>query len=361
MPLRLLQSLFRAAPTAATGSLDDALVRAAIERVVDGADPRLRAVPNYRRKLRDVVVHSLDYVAQQIAALPPALELSRRRFTLDPGVRALFVSPDHLRDVLSSCVDLKQNRSAAVSPPSATADLYAMLRMERIEKTALGMDLQGDMIRRDVPQTLVNFSEHRIAFLNASEAETRREMMNRGFDYLIEAALESLAAIRSQKQQLQHQRQLLQKKARVLKAAQPGLEPLLEDRATGKVAAASAATIERQLRDIEAEFNRLQADSATIDHHLENVIATLRQPEKHLRLDRVSITLNHMNVKVSGEAAKTANTLSFNDCLIGSHRRLTVLLVRFSRSELLLEQPEDFFEEAQRLLYLNGRPRLTTL
>lgn len=357
MPLRLLQSLFRAAPTTASRSFDDALIRAAIERVVDGADPRLRAVSNYQRKLRDAVAHSIAHVAQQVAMLPPALELSRRRFTLDPQVRALFVSPDHLREVLSASMRLDQSQATRL--PDGSAEIYAVLRVERIEKTVLGVGMQGDLIQRDVPQTLVNFSDHRIAFPNASEAETRREMMNRGFDYLIEAALEKLAAIRSQKQQLQHQRQLLQKKARVLKTAQPGLEALLEERTIGKIM--TRATVERQLAEIEAEFNRLQADSATIDHHLEKVIATLRQPEQYLRLDRVSLTLNHMNVKVTGAAARIANTLSFDDWVIGAHRRLTVLLVRFSRSELLPEQPEDFFEEAQRLLYLNGRPRLTTL
>ena len=359
MPLRLLQSLFRAAPTTASHSFDDALIRAAIERVVEGADPRLRAVPNYQRKLRDAVAHSIAHVAQQVAMLPPALELSRRRFTLDPHVRALFVSPDHLREVLSASMRQDQGQAVAARLPDGSAEIYAVLRMERTEKTVLGVGMQGDLIQRDVPQTLVNFSDHRIAFPNASEAETRREMMKRGFDYLIEAALDRLAAIRSQKQQLQHQRQLLQKKARVLKTAQPGLEALLEDRAGGKTV--TSATVERQLAEIEAEFNRLQADSATIDHHLEKVIATLRQPEQYLRLGQVALTLNQMNVKVSGDAAKTASTLNFNDCLIGAHRRLTVLLVRFSRSELLPEQPEDFFEEAQRLLYLNGRPRLTTL
>ena len=60
-------------------------IREAIERVVDGTDPRLRAVSHYRRKLRDAVAHSVDYVAQQVATLPPAIEVGRRRFTTDPA------------------------------------------------------------------------------------------------------------------------------------------------------------------------------------------------------------------------------------------------------------------------------------
>ena len=212
--------------------------------------------------------------------------------------------------------------------------LYAALSMERIEKTMLGVELQGDLLRRAVPQMPVNFRTHRVAFPTSSETETRREMMKRAFDYLIEAALQSLTATRTRKQQLQQQqRQLLQKKAKVLKRADPGLEALLANPAPRK--AAETAAIERQLREIAAEFSQLHADSATLDHHLAQIVATLRQPERHLRMDRVSLTLNHMNIKVSGDKAKTANTLTFDDALIGANRRMTVLLVHFPRSELL--------------------------
>lgn len=354
MALRLLRSFFRAKPTIIR-SFDNKLIRTAIERVVDGTDPRLRAVSQYRRKLQDSVAHSMDYVTRQVTTLPPAIEVGRRCFTTDPRLRALFLSPEHLLDVLSFNPVLRDYIKKNSDLP---ADLYAVLRMERIEKASFGIGLEGTLIRRDVSQTTVNFRDHRLAFPTASEANTRQELTQRAFDYLIEAALQSLIATRTRKQQLeQQQRQLLQKKARILKAAEPGLEALLNQPATRK--ATDAAAIERQLRDIKAEFSRIHADSATLDHHLEKVIATLRQPEKHLRLDRVSFTLDHMNIQVSGEAANAANTLIFDDALIGANRRMTVLLVRFSRSELL--EPPDFFEEAQRFMSLNGRPRLTTL
>lgn len=353
MTLRLLRSFFRAAP-AMNGSLDDKLIREMIERVVDGTDPRLRAVSQYRRKLREVVAHSVDYVTRQVATLPPPIEVSRRRFTSDPCVRALFTSPEQLSEVLSFNPALR----AAQGDGSSSAIFYAVLRMERIEKTVLGTSLEGDIVRRDELQTTVSFRDHRIAFPTASEAATRQELTRRAFDYLIEAALQRLVATRAQKQRLeQQQRQLLQKKARILKAAEPGLEALLARSSSQKIT--DIAAIERQLHEVEAEFSRIHADSATLDQHLEKVIATLRQPEKYLRLDRVSLMLNHMNVKVSGEAAKTANPLLFDDALIGNDRRMTVLLVYFSRNEIQ-EQP-DFFSAAQDYLHLNGRPRLTTL
>ena len=52
MVLRLLQSLFSATSNK-SGNFDAALIRGAIERVVDGTDPRLRMARQYRKKTLD--------------------------------------------------------------------------------------------------------------------------------------------------------------------------------------------------------------------------------------------------------------------------------------------------------------------
>jgi len=89
------------------------------------------------------------------------------------------------------------------------------------------------------------------------------------------------------------------------------------------------------------------------------VVVTLREPEKHLRLDRVTLTLDQMNIKVSRDSSRNASTLTFDDVLLGKDRRITTLLIRFPSDEIL-PRP-DFFEEANRLLYLGNQPRLTTI
>ncbi len=354
MVLRLLQSLFTATPNS-SGKFDAALIRGAIERVVDGTDPRLRMARQYQKKLWPAVERSIEYVIELVDALPPPIEIGQHSFTSDPRLRALFASPQHLQEILSFGKDLHHYRQRISG--ALPADLYAVLRMERIEKTVLGIALEGNMIRRDVPQTTVNFHQHRLTFPTGSETKTRREVKKRAFDYLIETALERLVSVRTKKQQLeQQQRQLLQKKTKLLKEAKVGLEPLLDPNVT---AMTNPATIDRRLREIETELGRLRADSATIDDHLTKVVATLREPEKHLRLERVSLTLDHMNIKVSQDSSRNTNTLTFEEVLFGKDRRVTTLLICFP-SGVILPQP-DFFDEANRLLYLGGQPRLTTI
>lgn len=354
MVLRFLHSLLNAAPEP-TGKFDKAVIQAATERVVDGTDPRLRAVRHYRRKLKKPVERTIDYVMAQIAVLPPAIEAGRRGFTADPHLRALFASPEQLLETLSFSPAMRdyRQRCNGSSPP----ELYAALRAERIERNTLGIAMQGDQLQREVPQIAVLFQEPRIVFPNPNEAETRRELINRMFDYLVEIALQHLLSLRARKQELEkRQRHLLQHKAGVLKSARLGLESLLEASASPPL---NAAAVNRQLEEIQTELSQIRADTATLDHHLALVAETLSEPEQHLQLDPVSLTLDHMNVKVAPDSDRASNTLTFREVRIGNQRRFTVLLVKFPSNELL-EQP-DFFEEAQRLLYLGDQPRLTTI
>lgn len=354
MVLRLLQSLFSIAPSPA-GKFDPDLIRAAIERVVDGTDPRLRMARQYRKKLWSAVEHSIEYVIDLVDQMAPAVEIGRHSFTTDPRLRACFASPRHLQETLSFGPDLRQYRQRLndALPP----ELYAVLRMERTEKTILGVALDGHMIRRDVPQTIVNFDQHQIAFLAGSETKTRREIKKRAFDHLVEAALESLLEVRSQKQQLEQQRRhLLQKKTKLLKGANVALEPLLDSRLAGL---SNQVAIDRRLREIEIELGQLRADSATVDDHLARVVAILREPEQHLRRNLVSLTLDHMNTLVAPGSSYNANTLNFDEIQFSPKRRITTLIIRFPSADVL-PQP-DFFDEANRLLYLDGKPRLTTI
>ena len=353
MILRFLNSLFNAEPEPAS-QFDKAMIQAAIERVVDGTDPRLRAVRHYRRKLKAPVERAIEYLIAQMAILPPAIEASRRGFTADPHLRALFASPEQLLEALSFSPAMRDYRQRGNGSPPP--ELYAALRVERIERKTLGIAMQGDQLQRDVSQVTVLFKEPRVAFPTSSEAETRWELMNRMFDHLIEIARQRLVSQRARKQELEKQRQLLQNKVEVLKSARLDLGSLLTEPASGP--ALDPAAIERQRAVIETELGQLRADTATLDHHLALVAVILSEPEQHLRLNPISLTLDHMNIKVDPDSARVNNTMTFQEVQVGS-QRFTVLLVRFPSSEFL-EQP-DFFAEAQRLLYLNDQPRLTTI
>jgi len=350
---RFLNALFNAKPEPAS-QIDETAIQAAIEQVVDGTDPRFRAVRHYRRKLRAPVERAITHLMAQLVVLPPAIEASRRGFVADPHLRAIFASPEKLQETLSFSPQMQDylQQSAGSRPP----ELYAVIRAERIERNTLGIAIQDDQLQRDVPQIVVLFREYHAAFPSANEAETRQELIDRMFGYLIGVALQRLITLRARRQELeQHQRHLLQTKVGVLKAAGLTLGSLLEQSAS---LPPDLAAVERQLEAINAELDQMSADTATLDDHLALVAETLSEPEQHFRLDPISFTLDHMNVRVEPGSARVSNTLTLREIRVGN-QRFVVLLVKFPSSELL-ERP-DFFEEAQRLLFLNDQPRLTTM
>jgi hypothetical protein len=342
MAFGFLQSIF-SGPSPPT-KFDKELMLRGIERVVDGTDIRLRAVSHYRRKLWDPVERAIDYVVTFVNALPPPITAHRQGYMTDPRLRALFASPESLREILSFSDGTRNYLKQAPDP--LPAELYAGLGAVRVEKNVLGIEMDGEILRRDVPQTVVNFCDHRLVFLTDNEQDTRRELMRRAADYLIETALQRLTTSRVQKTQLeQQQRKLLQQKANLLKKAQVGLESLAGPAATEPV---DLNALEQQLQDLETELGQLRADSATLDQHLAKVAATLSEPEKYLRLESISLTLDHTNIKVPADSPRVANAMTFEEIVMGKDRRLAALFVRFPSSELL-PQP-DFFKEANRLL-----------
>ncbi|MBL8248072.1 MAG: hypothetical protein JNK95_06860 [Candidatus Competibacter sp.] len=342
MAFRFLHSIFAGASQ--PGKFDKELMLRAIERAVDGTDPRLRAVSHYRRQLWNAVERAIDFVVTFVNTLPPAIVADRQGYMTDPRLRALFASPESLREILSFSDGVRNYLKQAPNP--LPAELYAGLGAVRLEKNVLGIDLDGEILRRDVPQTVVNFCDHRLVFLTDNEQDTRRELMRRGFDYLVETALHHLTASRVQKTQLeQQQRKLLLQKASLLKKAQVGLESLTGPTTLEPV---DLAALEQQLQTLETELGQLRADSATLDKHLAKVASTLGEPEKYLQLESIPLTLDHTNTKVPADSPRVANSMTFQEIVMGKDRRLAALFVRFPSSELL-PQP-DFFKEANRLL-----------
>lgn len=350
---RWLHALFPSTPEP-PGQFDPALIRGAVERVVSGTDPRLRIVGHYHKKLGPPVARAMDYIHRLVESLPPPVTINPSRFTSDPQLRMLFTSTQQLREILSFGDELNQYRQRLRS--GLPADLYAVLRTRRVEKTVLGIGLQGNVIQRDIPQTAVSFQNYHVIFPAGSETKTRREMKKRSFDFLIATALNQLAAVRTSQHQLeQQQRHLLQQKARLLREASVGLQAL----ATASSAPVETpAAIDGRLREVQAELRRLQTGAATLDQHLSQVAAVMEQPEQHLRLERTTLTLDYMNAKTD-PTTTNANVVNFDEILMGPEQRITVLLIHFPRNELLPEP--DFFAEAQRLLHPGGPSRITTI
>src|SRR5512143_688951 len=85
----------------------EATLLEAIERVVEAADPRIKLVSHYQRKLSQAVQHALQYIDGLVAQLPPPIEVNSKTWLTNPYVNAFFATPDELQMVFSRSPSLR--------------------------------------------------------------------------------------------------------------------------------------------------------------------------------------------------------------------------------------------------------------
>jgi len=341
--LNLLQSIFGLSDTPQTTVHDDKLIELATERVIDGTDPRLRAVPGYRKVLRPGVECAVDYVIGLVEALPRPIELSRRQFSRDERVRALFASPDHLKDTLLQSPALQDylDQRTGIDPEN----IYALLGVEQQEKRVLGMALEGEIIRRDVAQVAISFSNHRYMGPMDSDQESRWELEKRAFDFLIQLALEKITSQRLEQSQMLRQRELLRDKLRALESASWGMDSLMKKT---QQTLADPRSVEQQIARLESELSSIDTDPVTLDRYLDVISECLMAAPRHLRVAHVTLRLSRMGIKAENADDSGTITLELLEIASSDGRKVIAVPVRIPFSEI--PDKPDFLAEASRYL-----------
>jgi hypothetical protein len=340
--LHFLSSLFKPA-IGESGTLDRGLIEAATERAIDGTDPRLRALGNYRKRLREPVEQAAQHIISLVDGLPPAVEISRRSYGSDPRLRAFFVSADHLDEFLRSTSTVRDYLKGSASPLPDT--IFGLLTLTWKERTVLGTEQNGEIQRRDVKQQAVSFFDHRFVSPAGDESGARWEMKKRGYDYLIRVALEKILAARGKHEDLKRERQLLNRKLEAMKTGGWGLEAMFSH---DKAEPTDPAALEAQIDAVEKELLTLGADTVSLEHSLDRLAEVLGQPEHWLSLRELSMRLNYMGIRVEEHSAQSSTLIDLIELysVDGLHR---ILLPAYIPRTDLPEKP-DFFKAAQRYL-----------
>jgi hypothetical protein len=340
--LRFLSALF-SNPSDESGGLPDTLLEAAIERAVDGTDRRLRALGNYRKRLREPVACAVHHVLEQVGRLPAPAEISPCCYGHDPRLRAVFASPDHLRSVLGRFQTVKDYLREVSGP--LPDDIFGLLSMSRRERSVLGMEVDGDALRRDVLQTAVSFSDHRFLAPTDSERLTRRELKLRAFDFLLECALERMVAQKNRRGELARERALLRRKLEALKSGQWGLgdlpcddgEPLPDRHA-----------LEAEIESIDSELGRSGGMELALEDSLVHVVETLGRPAEWLALEPLTLNLDYRGVRTDADGGEDEDAIELSEASSPNGLRRVVLLARIPRCEL--PEPTDAIKLGQAYL-----------
>lgn len=340
--LRFLSSLFTT-PVERTQGLPEALIEKAIERVVNGTDRRIRAIGQYRKRLRQPIELAIGHVISSVDALPAPIEISPRAFGQDPRLRAFFASIDHLREVFGSFKTVRDYLTDLTGP--VPEQIFGLLSMAMEERKVFGVELAGDSLRRDVMQITVNFSNHRYLGPTSNEQDTRLELKKRAFDFLVGKALERIAGELSKRRELDRQRHLLKQKLDAMKAGNWGLDPILTDL---EQQSPDLAALEAEIETIDMKLGQFHTDNLGLEESLASVIDTLSHPADWLASREIRLNLDSMGIKIQDSSAAPSKEIVLTEIFSGTGERRIVLLGHIARTDI--PEPANVWREAKRYL-----------
>lgn len=272
----------------------------AIDHAVRTAAPQVSILSGYRQRLAPSVARALDYCADLVGAIPGPHAIGPGQFVSDPLIHAFFGSIDEISATLG--------RSEAVrdflrdNPGSRDDVYYGLLGMRSYEKSVLGSVMIGEVMRRDVPQTVLYFSGHTVSSLGANPESVRRQLREATFDSLLQQFAAQLATVRQQRDAT--------------------TATLSVERGTPR-----ATEIERDLTQLQ---QRLAPES-----QLAALSDWLAAPEQLLYLKQIPRTMDRMGVLFPAETSPpNAEQIIFPELVGRDRRRWTVLLVDATRAEL---------------------------
>jgi hypothetical protein len=305
---------------------ENALIQA-IDQVLQASAPVMCSLRDCRRDLRSPVENALGYIQQTIDAIPGPTRLSPEIWDRDPLLKALFVDPDEMRSLLERDRRLK---SFFVRQQADCA--FALLTATKREHTIFGTAADGNIVRRDVPQTAVEFHDHRIIDPAAADDETRRALQDRALNALVTRVLERLLQLRALKNELKEQQRILAIKLKIQQSRSYSLDALKSEQTTGEPA---PRDVPRVLADIDRQIQDLAAESDSPEEYLRQLTAVLNAPQQVLTVTPIGLRLNWMGVKQADAATDGEQAIRLAEVEFQDHLKRVAVFVTIARQDCL--------------------------
>ncbi len=274
----------------------------AIAWAVDRVDPLLKQMDGYPDRYRKPVTHALDYAHALAARIPGPVSVTPESFATDPAIRALFPMPDDLHAAIQYSKDVQVFLQAS---PEVT-EIYALMCMRRRTKAMLGMDMDGEVLRREVRQDAVYFTDYTLADPGLTEAEARQRIAWGLFESLVAHVAHRIEVRKQEKIELTRERDEVLAQMR---SAPAGRRP----------------DHERNLRQVLDRLGEI-VSTLELDHHYKDFEAVLLDPARHVFLEYTELNLDSMGIVRQSEVPGSGE-VQFCDLIGRDRRRWTVIMM----------------------------------
>ncbi len=314
-------------------------------------NPRLRLVSHYQRRLRPSLEQALAYVHDIVVGFPAPLTASCHAWGTDPYIHAFFATPDEVELTFSRSPELREFFTESPDTPTA----FAVLGMSMSERRTLGVALEGDVLRSDVPQTNINFSDRKITIIASSDAALREEIVRRIFDQLTLEGMGRYAAGKSRRDVLDREQTLLLARLRLLERQGTGLRSVVGSADSVRPADKADKTdkaddLREHIAKNEAELAQLAPKTDVLDCQLDCLIEAFQDARNSFTLARTPLRLSATNVLLAPDSTAPSTDIDLLTAHIPGDPPLvrSFSLVRFARGDMLSSRA--LLDEAERLL-----------
>lgn len=280
-----------------------------VEQTVATAEPLIRQTANYAHMLAPAVQHALAHCQRIAEQIPGPVEITRAAFAANPVVHAFFGSADDIGTMLarSQCV-----RDHMAEMALADGQCCAILGMRHREKSGFGVGISGEVIRTDVPQRTLYFTDHTLAEPSPDLASVRLRLRDALFDGLLKGFAAHVADEREIRDGLSREHALMNAQMRA-----------------SRLPADHTRRLESLSERLHASLDALQPERLR-----EALLDTLSHPEPYLSLAPVSVTVDRFGIIVGTDSRQEGDTLHFMELSVRDKRRWVVMLAMINQDEV---------------------------
>jgi len=296
-----------------------------LEALIDLAGLKVRTVSGYAKKLRPAMSTAMDYINDLVDAIPGPLEISPWAWNRDPVVNALFVTQEELVPLFK----LRGEAKAYFAKPRAE-ETFALMTMDREDKTVFAAERQGAILKRDIPRTSVTYKNHRLIALGESEGETRALIKMRALTVLAQVVQEEVEQAKAREEELKYLENLYKVKLNSLGDWVD--DELIHDDIMHEKKS-SITQMERSLAQVRTEMHQARQAFRSNEAHLDALQRVMQNAPEMLKARAATTLLNEFSMIAKKNSYEKNHQITLAHITLGDERSREAVVVRFKRND----------------------------
>jgi hypothetical protein len=296
-----------------------------IERAVDTIDPKMRAIARYDKKLKDPIKFALQFLRERVHEIPDGPEISKQSLVTDPRVRLFFKNADELQTSFSALEALGEHPSNVGQPGNMYT--YVLLCMEKKEQSVFGTEMHGEIVKRDVQQTMVSFANPQLIAPSHTADGAREGFLRCAFDALLRKVTENIVS-----DNMEYKR-LVEQRTGVLNSLKNSPMGSANTGSKNTFSGSLGAAAHPELQAINQQIARIKQEIDSPESHLDKAREVLNHPQEFISVTSSSVILNKNGVKMDHHSDEPGYKIEFAEIQIDKMYQRAAMVVRYPSLE----------------------------